>query len=106
MAYQVLEKLHRLQDGFIQSYRVGTVDVLLVQWQGRLYGFHNHCPHQGAPLHHGAVFDGVIRCPLHGLEYRLEDGEPITGFSGTLKRIDLIYEGATVGVDLSGMPLG
>ncbi len=99
MAFQALEKLHRLHDGFVQSYRLGALDILLVQWQGKVYGYRNYCPHQGAPLHHGSLHNGAIRCPLHGLEYRLDDGEPVVGFSDALKPVPLVYEGTFVGVD-------
>lgn len=104
MAFQSLEKLHRLHDGFIQSYRVGALDVLLIQWQGKLYGFRNYCPHQGAPLHHGSLHDGAIRCPLHGIEYRLDDGQPLMGFSDALRPVELVYEGNSVGVDSANLP--
>lgn len=100
MAYQALEKLHRIHDGFIEAYRVGAMDILLIQWQSKLYAYQNHCPHQGAPLTYGSLHDGAIRCPLHGLEYRLEDGEPITGNTGPLQPINLVYEGNTVGIEI------
>ena len=99
MAFQALEKLHKLHDGFMQAYRIGQLDVLLIQWQGKLYGYKNYCPHQGAPLTFGSINNGAIRCPLHGLEYSLESGFPINGNTGPLEAIELIYEGNQVGVD-------
>jgi len=104
MAFQSLEKLHRLYDGFVQGYRIGSLDILLVQWQGKVYGFKNYCPHQGAPLTYGTVSRGAIRCPLHGIEYRLSDGEPVVGNTRPMEFIELIYEGNSVGVDLSNLP--
>lgn len=100
MAYQAIEKLHRLHEGFLQTYRVGGLDILLVQWQGQLYGYHNYCPHQGAPLTYATIDNGAIRCPLHGMEFHLDDGEPVCGNTEPLRPITLIYEGNTVGVDL------
>lgn len=99
MAFQVLEKLHRLHDGFIGAYRVGQLDILLVQWQGKVFGYRNYCPHQGAPLTYGSVQNGAIRCPLHGLEYSLVDGEPVNGNTGPLEPVSLIFEGNSVGID-------
>lgn len=100
MAFQPLEKLHRLHDGFIQAYRLGQLDILLVQHQGTLYGYKNYCPHQGAPLTFGTIEQGAIRCPLHGLMYNLKDGQPVNGNTGPLEAVNLVYEGNQVGIDV------
>lgn len=99
MTFYALEKLHRIHDGFLQAYKVDGLDVLLVQNQGKLYGYKNYCPHQGAPLTFGAINNGAIRCPLHGLEYSLEDGHPINGNTGPLEPVTLVYEGNQVGIE-------
>ncbi len=38
----------------------------------------NACAHLGMPLDGGEVVDGVITCPFHGFEYRLDTGECLT----------------------------
>ncbi|MFN0022955.1 MAG: Rieske 2Fe-2S domain-containing protein [Parvularculaceae bacterium] len=40
----------------------------------RLYGIANACRHQNGPLGEGCVKDGLVTCPWHGWQYRLEDG--------------------------------
>ena len=36
--------------------------------------FDDACPHAGASLSGGRVYDGCLVCPLHGWEFRLTDG--------------------------------
>ncbi len=99
MSFKALEKLHRLYEGYIQSHKIDQLDILLVYNGGKLYGFKNYCPHQGVPLTHGSIENDAIRCPLHGIEFRLKDGRPVTGISSPLESIPLVYNGNTVGID-------
>ncbi|WP_317928838.1 Rieske (2Fe-2S) protein [Halioxenophilus sp. WMMB6] len=100
MAFHSLEKLHRIHEGFFQTYRIDSLDIFLVQYNGKLYGYKNYCPHQGAPMTYGTIIGGAIRCPLHGIEYRLDDGEPANGNTKPLEPIQLIYEGNSVGIEV------
>jgi 3-phenylpropionate/trans-cinnamate dioxygenase ferredoxin subunit len=99
MSFKALEKLHRLHEGYIQAHKVNQLDILLIYSEGKLYGFKNYCPHQGVPLTHGSVENGAIRCPLHGFEFRLKDGRPLTGISSPLESIPLVYDGNSVGIE-------
>jgi DMSO/TMAO reductase YedYZ heme-binding membrane subunit/nitrite reductase/ring-hydroxylating ferredoxin subunit len=36
--------------------------------------FTNLCAHQGGPIGEGCIVDGLVTCPWHGFQYRLEDG--------------------------------
>jgi nitrite reductase/ring-hydroxylating ferredoxin subunit len=39
-----------------------------------LFAIDNICPHRGAPLHDGVVFEGAVTCPWHQWQFQLEDG--------------------------------
>jgi phenylpropionate dioxygenase-like ring-hydroxylating dioxygenase large terminal subunit len=43
----------------------------LVLWRarGEAVALEDRCGHRGAPLSHGAVFDGLLGCPYHGWSY-------------------------------------
>ncbi len=45
----------------------------------------NSCAHLGMPLEMGEVQDGVLTCPYHGFQYRLETGECLTAPEVQLK---------------------
>ncbi|MDZ7627031.1 MAG: ferric reductase-like transmembrane domain-containing protein [Parvularculaceae bacterium] len=40
----------------------------------RLHAIENACRHQNGPLGEGCLKDGLVTCPWHGWQYRLEDG--------------------------------
>ena len=41
---------------------------------GKYYAVDDTCPHQGAPLSDGIVFDKSVTCTWHGWRFSLEDG--------------------------------
>jgi phenylpropionate dioxygenase-like ring-hydroxylating dioxygenase large terminal subunit len=51
--------------------RLGTTQVVIVRWQGRVRVYRNACPHAGAPLSGGRVESGRLVCPRHGWEFDL-----------------------------------
>ncbi|MEU6578580.1 Rieske 2Fe-2S domain-containing protein [Streptomyces sp. NPDC046805] len=56
------------------------VPVVLVRHDGDLYALSATCTHAGGPLDEGEIVgDGCIRCPWHGSEFRLADGEATRG---------------------------
>lgn len=57
---------------------------LLVRWQGKLYAYHNRCPHWSTPLDEDGpeLFDhgsGTLICQTHGARFEPETGECIEG---------------------------
>jgi|SRR5690554_2431296 nitrite reductase/ring-hydroxylating ferredoxin subunit len=93
-----LEKLHLLHDGYKRTFKVGRTEIMLIQDEGRTYLIENRCPHAGAPLTHGPVFDGRIGCPMHGLTFDLATGH--SGACAPLNTFVPVYEGTMIGVDL------
>ena len=102
MAYQALEKLHQLHDGYRKVFRVGQMELLLVQEDSKLYLLENRCPHMDAPLLHGRIQNGVIQCPMHRICFDLRSGACDPGIPapvGALKVFTPVYEGNTVGIE-------
>lgn len=67
----------------------GKVPVLLVRTGGQLYAIADRCSHRGGPLHEGEFADGCIVCPWHHTQFRVSDGQLMSG-PGT--RGQLAYE--------------
>ena len=42
--------------------------------EGEYYAIDDACPHKGAPLCDGIVFDRTVTCTWHGWRFSLEDG--------------------------------
>ncbi|RME53814.1 MAG: non-heme iron oxygenase ferredoxin subunit [Deltaproteobacteria bacterium] len=66
--------LSEIPDGTAKSVEVEGRVIALFHWNGGLYALDGHCPHRGGPLGSGCVEGGVVICPWHGWQFRLEDG--------------------------------
>lgn len=49
-------------------------DIAIFRQGEQLHALADSCPHSGASLCAGRVEDGHVRCPAHGLRFRLTDG--------------------------------
>ena len=56
---------------------VEGVDLLICNSNDDIVVVENRCSHQDQPLTNGRVRNGYIICPLHGMRYRLTDGEAV-----------------------------
>lgn len=54
--------------------RFGGVDIAVFRQGDKLFALADSCPHNGASLCVGRVEDGHVKCPAHGLRFRLTDG--------------------------------
>jgi len=102
MAYQPLVKLHQLHDGFRRSFRLAGREFLLLQEDGRVSLLVNRCPHMEASLDKASVHQGVLRCPVHGIEFDLHSGRALNAPGdcvGPLAFVPIVYQGNSLGVD-------
>jgi 3-phenylpropionate/trans-cinnamate dioxygenase ferredoxin subunit len=100
MAFYPIEKLHRLHDGYQRAITLSGEPLLVLQAQGQIHILRNVCPHMDAPLTYATVKQGVLRCPLHGIEFYLNNGEAVRSVVGSLRKYPVVYVGDQVGVDL------
>ncbi|MQS16810.1 Rieske (2Fe-2S) protein [Streptomyces kaniharaensis] len=57
----------------------GELAVVVVRDGERCHVLAERCAHLSGPLSEGTVADGCLRCPWHGSEFRLRDGEVVQG---------------------------
>ncbi|MEU8516419.1 Rieske (2Fe-2S) protein [Kitasatospora sp. NPDC048722] len=57
----------------------GDLPVVVVREGERCHVLAERCTHLSGPLADGTVADGCLRCPWHGSEFRLRDGEVTSG---------------------------
>lgn len=100
LALHLLEKLHRLHDGYRKAFAIDGQNLLLVQTEGKVHLIANSCPHMQAPLTHASISGSTIRCPVHGIEFDLISGCSKKGQGGNLSRYSLVYEGNQIAVEL------
>lgn len=101
MAFYPLERLSRLYDGYQRAITVAGHSLLLVQCDGEVHVLRNICPHMDAPLTYATLGNGIIRCPLHGIEFQLRNGNAVRSPVGPLKKYPVVYEGDHIGVEIN-----
>lgn len=69
---------------------VAGASILVCRSEDQLHAVQNQCSHQNQPLAGGRVRNGCIFCPVHGMRFRLETGEPLGQLtSRPIKVLDL-----------------
>jgi nitrite reductase (NADH) small subunit len=63
-----------------------------------VFALRDSCPHQGAPLSQGFVFDGYVACPLHDWLIELATGAVVTPNKGCALRYAVRIEQGVVWV--------
>lgn len=66
----------------------------------------NLCAHQNGPLGEGCIVDGLVTCPWHGYQYRLEDGRAPAPFTEKLATYRVRLRDGIVQVDPRPLPPG
>jgi nitrite reductase/ring-hydroxylating ferredoxin subunit len=64
------------------------------------------CRHQNGPLGEGRIVDGLVTCPWHGYQYRMEDGCSPPPFNEKVPTFRVRIEGDRVYVDPRALPPG
>ncbi|RKT09471.1 nitrite reductase/ring-hydroxylating ferredoxin subunit [Streptomyces sp. 1114.5] len=57
----------------------GELPVVVVRDGEQCHVLAERCAHLSGPLSEGTVADGCLRCPWHGSEFRLRDGQVVHG---------------------------
>ncbi len=61
------------------------LSLLVCNSGGEVVVVENRCSHQDQPLEGGRIRNGYIFCPIHGMRYKLVDGEAV----GQLTRVPI-----------------
>lgn len=84
----------------------GGERIAVFKFKGRLSALSNVCSHQGGPVGEGKVVLGLVTCPWHGYQYRLEDGCSPPPFKERIRKYRIRLDGSRIWVDPSALPLG
>jgi len=66
----------------------------------------NVCAHQNGPLGEGCIANGLVTCPWHGYQYRLEDGCAPPPFTEKLATYRVRLRDGVIEVDPVALPVG
>jgi nitrite reductase (NADH) small subunit/3-phenylpropionate/trans-cinnamate dioxygenase ferredoxin subunit len=77
--YQSVAQVGEIPEGQGRVFEVKDRLIAVFQDNGQFYAIDDACPHQGAPLSDGIVFDKSVTCTWHGWRFSLEDGRHLDG---------------------------
>ena len=72
--FVTVAKVGSIEDGKGDAFAVNGRMVAVFFVEGRYFAINDICPHMGASLAGGEVFDGVVACPWHAWRFRVTDG--------------------------------
>jgi nitrite reductase/ring-hydroxylating ferredoxin subunit/uncharacterized membrane protein len=72
-------RLVEIPEGGFKGVQVEGRRVLLHRNGMQVSAMENACSHLGGPLDEGTIRDGVIECPWHGSQFRLDNGACVRG---------------------------
>ncbi|WP_435009774.1 Rieske (2Fe-2S) protein [Tundrisphaera lichenicola] len=72
--YQTVAKVGEIPEGEGRAFELDGKMIAVILDEGKYYAIDDHCPHQGAPLCDGMVFEKSVTCTWHGWRFSLEDG--------------------------------
>ncbi len=84
---------------------IGDEEILLIRDREEVNAFQATCPHSGAPLEQGAIYNGRLICPWHKANFDITDGslcEPLA--LSDLKRYPVRIENGMVQVNPRPLP--
>ncbi len=73
-----LTTVDHIPDGEIIAVEIDGVKLILTRFEEQVKAYRNSCTHLAMPLDQGEVQDGILSCPFHHFQYRLETGECLT----------------------------
>ncbi len=99
--FHKVAKVGEIPEGQGRVYEVDGMMIAVFLDEGKYYAIDDACPHQGAPLSDGIVFDKSVTCTWHGWRFSLEDGRHLEGSRCRVGTYPVRVEGdeILVGVD-------
>ncbi|WP_152050050.1 Rieske (2Fe-2S) protein [Tautonia marina] len=77
--FHTVAKVGEIPEGQGRAFDVDGVMVAVFLDGGQYYAIEDYCPHQGAPLSDGIVYDKSVTCTWHGWRFDLQDGRHLEG---------------------------
>ena len=68
--------------GAVKCVRTGDRRIALFNQDGTLVAYDDYCTHVGGPVSEGPYENGIVTCPWHGAQFRVDDGAALTPPAG------------------------
>jgi nitrite reductase (NADH) small subunit/3-phenylpropionate/trans-cinnamate dioxygenase ferredoxin subunit len=91
-------RVGEIPEGLGQVFEVNGRMIAVFLDAGQYYAIDDACPHQGAPLSDGVVFDRTVTCTWHGWRFSLETGKHLEGSRCRVATYPVRVEGDSIEV--------
>ena len=87
--------------GTVKCVRTGDRKIALFNEHGTLVAYDDYCTHVGGPVSEGSYENGIVTCPWHGAQFRVEDGKALTAPAGrNLRRYPVRVDAGVVEIEI------
>jgi nitrite reductase/ring-hydroxylating ferredoxin subunit len=77
--FEEVAKTSEVPEGAVKVVKVGGIDVMVANLEGKVYAIANSCTHVGGPLGKGKLVGSAIQCPWHGSKFDVKTGAVVVG---------------------------
>jgi len=72
--FHTVARVGAIPEGQGQAFAVDGHLVAVFHLGGEYFALNDLCPHMGASLAAGEIYEGTVICPWHGWRFRISDG--------------------------------
>ena len=90
------------EEGYFSAKLPDGKEILVLRCSGIIYAIQRRCPHEGAPLEKGNVWNKMIRCGQHAFTFDLDTGEGLNCAGYKIERYAVTEEGGNIFLNLDG----
>ena len=77
MVFREVARLRDIPNGTMKQVEVDKTEILLVNFEGKIYAISNRCGHMNAPLSNGILDGVIIECSFHSAQFNVITGKNI-----------------------------
>jgi len=100
--FVTVARVDQIAEGQGRTFRVGNRDVAVFRLDGKFFALDDLCPHMGASLGQGDVWQDAVVCARHMWAFRLCDGVCIDVPTLKAEAFEVRVEGDEVQVRVPG----
>ncbi len=77
--YVEVANIDEIVSGGMKAYEVKGKEIVLCNYDGKIYAISRRCGHMNAPLEMGILEGYILTCPMHHAQFDITSGEALSG---------------------------
>jgi len=96
-------QLKEIPEGSMKFFEVEGMEILLCNYQGKVYAVSRRCGHMNATLEMGSLKGNILTCPMHGAQFDITTGKKVKDPAGEFSLPKGLPESVTRMMEHTGM---